>query len=278
MPRYLNPKNDLVFKKIFGSHPNLLKSFLNAFLPLPSGHYIESLEYLPTGNVPIIPEFKYSIVDVRCVDQQGRHFIVEMQLQWIEGFMSRMLFNTSSAYVRQLKKGEGYEKLCPVYGLAIVDALFSKEKEWFHHYRMTRTTEPYQALEDIQLVFLELPKFQPNTFAEKIARLWLRYLTEINEETVMVDQTLLEDPDIREALEYTQESAYSIEELRGYDASWDAVSSGKTMMQGRYAEGKAEGRAEGKAEIVKNMLQAQLDDETILKLTGLSATELKRFK
>lgn len=28
--RYLDPKNDLTFKKIFGEHPHLLKSFLNA--------------------------------------------------------------------------------------------------------------------------------------------------------------------------------------------------------------------------------------------------------
>ena len=34
MSRYLDPKNDLVFKRIFGDHPHLLISFLNAILPL----------------------------------------------------------------------------------------------------------------------------------------------------------------------------------------------------------------------------------------------------
>ncbi|MDR1154357.1 MAG: Rpn family recombination-promoting nuclease/putative transposase, partial [Bacteroidales bacterium] len=34
MARYLDPKNDLPFKRIFGEHPNLLKSFLNALMPL----------------------------------------------------------------------------------------------------------------------------------------------------------------------------------------------------------------------------------------------------
>jgi len=32
---YLDPKHDLVFKKVFG-HANLLQSFLNALLPLSS--------------------------------------------------------------------------------------------------------------------------------------------------------------------------------------------------------------------------------------------------
>ena len=35
--RYLDPKNDLTFKKVFGQHPHLLRSFLNALLPLKEG-------------------------------------------------------------------------------------------------------------------------------------------------------------------------------------------------------------------------------------------------
>ncbi|MDR1097863.1 MAG: Rpn family recombination-promoting nuclease/putative transposase, partial [Tannerella sp.] len=34
MARYLDPKNDLPFKRIFGEHRDLLKSFLNALMPL----------------------------------------------------------------------------------------------------------------------------------------------------------------------------------------------------------------------------------------------------
>ena len=30
MSKYLDPRSDLVFKKIFGDHPHLLKSFLKA--------------------------------------------------------------------------------------------------------------------------------------------------------------------------------------------------------------------------------------------------------
>ena len=80
MPRYLDPKSDLVFKKIFGEHPHLLKSFLNAILPLPDDRQIVELEYLPSEQVPTIPEFKRTIVDVKCRDQQGQIFIVENKL------------------------------------------------------------------------------------------------------------------------------------------------------------------------------------------------------
>ena len=55
MPRYLDPKSDVVFKKIFGEHPHLLKSVLNAILPLPSNRQIMELEYLFPEQVPEIP-------------------------------------------------------------------------------------------------------------------------------------------------------------------------------------------------------------------------------
>ena len=59
-------------------------SLLNALLPLPEDGQIESVEYLTPEMVPENPAKKDSIVDVRCKDQQGRQFIVEMQLYWNE--------------------------------------------------------------------------------------------------------------------------------------------------------------------------------------------------
>jgi hypothetical protein len=72
MSRYLDPKADVVFKKIFGDHPVLLMSFLNAVLPLASDNLIVELEYLPTEQAPYIPEFKRTIADVKCKDAKGR--------------------------------------------------------------------------------------------------------------------------------------------------------------------------------------------------------------
>jgi predicted transposase/invertase (TIGR01784 family) len=79
--RYVDPKNDLAFKRVFGERADLLMSFLNALLPLPQGEPIESLEYLTSEQVPELPGLmKNSIVDVKCRDVKGRTFIVEMQM------------------------------------------------------------------------------------------------------------------------------------------------------------------------------------------------------
>jgi hypothetical protein len=44
--RYLDPRIYLAFKRAFIEHPDLLKSLLNALLPLPDDGLIDRLEYL----------------------------------------------------------------------------------------------------------------------------------------------------------------------------------------------------------------------------------------
>jgi predicted transposase/invertase (TIGR01784 family) len=78
MATYLDPKNDVTFKKVFGQHKNVLSSFLNALLPLEENQRIEEVEYLNNEMLPAIPELKSTIVDIRCRDNQGRQFIVEI--------------------------------------------------------------------------------------------------------------------------------------------------------------------------------------------------------
>jgi predicted transposase/invertase (TIGR01784 family) len=82
MARYLDPKNDLTFKRIFGEHPDLLIGFLNALMPFSTDRQIKEIEYLPTEQVPDIIGKKNFIVDVKCKDKSGQVFIIEMQMLW----------------------------------------------------------------------------------------------------------------------------------------------------------------------------------------------------
>jgi len=103
--KYLDPKNDVIFKKIFGQHPNILMSFLNSMLPLPEGQQIVELEYISPEMIPETFLEKFTSVDVRCKDNKGRQFLVEMQMNWTTAFKQRVLFNASKAYVTQTEKG-----------------------------------------------------------------------------------------------------------------------------------------------------------------------------
>lgn len=173
--RYLDPRADLTFKKVFGEHPDLVISFLNALLPFDDDNRVESVEYIPTELVPDNPLKKNSIVDVRCKDQRGRQFLVEMQMIWSEEFKQRVLFNASKAYVRQLDKRENYDLLQPVYSLNLVNDVFEPElKEYYHHYDIVNVEHSDRVIEGLHLVFVELPKFKPHNFSErKMQVLWL---------------------------------------------------------------------------------------------------------
>ena len=278
MSRYLDPKADVVFKKIFGDHPKLLISFLNALLPLPAHSPIVTLTYLQSEQVPVIPEFKRTIADVKCTDSQGRVFIVEMQMNWTDHFKQRLLFGTSQAFVKQLGKGAEFKFLQPVYGLGIVAEIYEKTtSEWYHHYQLIKKGDSYNSdiIENLQLIFIELPKFPIQSSEEKkLQLLWLRFLREIDEKTTTVSNDLLEVPEIAQAVELAEESAYTPGELTLYESYWDQVSREKTLIMDKYAEGKAE----GKAEIAINMLKANKSLDEIILFTGLSHDDIVKLK
>ena len=257
--KYLDPKADLTFKKVFGEHPALVKSLLNALLPFKSEEEeITSVTYLTPEMVPQTPTRKFSIVDVRCEDAQGRQFIVEMQMVWSAEFKQRVLFNASKAYVKQLNRGEDYSLLKPVYSLNLVNEVFEPELEdYYHYYHLVHEEHTERVIDGLHLVFVELPKFTPHTFTEKKMQvLWLRFLTEINEKTKTVPAELLANPEIAKAVSEIEESAYTEEELLGYDDFWDAVSVEKTLAGRLERLTKASDDAKEKLKATSSQLEA----------------------
>lgn len=285
--RYLNPKADLTFKRVFGEHPDLVKSFLNALLPLEPEENITDIEYLPSEMVPENPLRKNSIVDVRCKDNKGRYFIVEMQMIWSPEFKQRVLFNASKAYVRQMDSGEKYDLLQPVYSLNLVNDIFEPElEEYYHYYRLVHMQYSERVINGLQLVFVELPKFTPHTYSEKKMQiLWLRYLTEIDEKTREVPEELLENPEIKKAVTVLEESAFTPEQLLGYEKFWDIISVEKTLVSSAERKGKEEGKKEGIEEgkkeekllIASNAKKQGLSLDMISSLTGLSVEEIEKL-
>ncbi len=258
MSRYLDPKSDVVFKRVFGDHPKLLKSFLNAVLPLAPGHEIVELTHLSPEHVPIIPVLRRTIADVQCTDQAGRVFIVEMQINWNNSFKQRLLFESGQAIVKQLEKGEDYHLLQPVYGLGLIGEAFDPEPSiWYHHYQLINVMKPTRdVIEHLQLVFVELPKLPVQSRdIKKLRLLWLRFMREIDHKTKEVDPELLSVPEIQQAVSLAEEAAYTPGELISYEQYWDQISREKTLLLGGHRDGLAQGLAQGRAE---GILEAKL--------------------
>ena len=308
MARYLDPKADVTFKKVFGEHKNLVISLLNALLPLDEGKKVESIEYLPSEMVPRTPTSKNTIVDVRCEETGGRKFIVEMQMNWTADFRERVLFNASKAYVRQLDKSEQYNLLQPVYALNFVNKVFEPDMEgYYHYYRMVHAQDSGKVLEGLHLVFIELPKFKAKNLTErKMQVLWLRFLTEIDEKSRIAPAELLENPQTSQALEILEESAYSEAEMLDYDRYWDQVRRDKALMddldemhakldaataradaataerdaataRADEATARADEALEKLRQTARNLKSMNLTAEQIAAATGLAATEIEKL-
>ena len=296
MARYLDPKYDLTFKRIFGEHPHLLISFLNALMPFEAGRNIVSIEYLPSELIPM-PGKKLSIVDVRCKDNYGRLFIVEMQIEWTGEFMNRLYFNSCKAYVKPLLKGERYKLLNTVYTLVILNDVFDKVTDrFYHHFKMLNVENSAEAVEGAEIIILEIPKFLPEKMANrKLAVLWLRFLTEVDESMRKLPSEMLENDDIRTALELCEEGAFTEEELAAYYGREDMVRIEKALIEGAKEEGEAigleKGKAEGEAE--RKALEAKIEamnantvisshragipPEIIAKITGLTVEQILKI-
>ena len=295
MAKYLDPKADLTFKKIFGEHPDLVMSLLNALLPLEKGKEICDIHYLSPERVPRTEEGKDSIVDVYCETNDKRQFIVEMQMYWSTNFMQRVLFNSSKVYVSQLKQGTSYENLQPVYSLNLIDDIFEPNmEEFYHYYRLVHDKDTKKVIDGLHLVFVELKKFNPKTMAEKkegtreinnfmgrrLQVLWLRFLTEINAYTEEVPQELLDNPEISKAISLVEESAYNREQLLGYDMFWDRVSRDRTLANDlkRTKEKLAQVEAQAKQKLLQTArnLKAMnvMTTEQIAEAIGLTAEEI----
>lgn len=299
--RYLDPKADLTFKKIFGEHKDLFISLINALLPLNDDEMVESVEYLPPELVPELPTGKNSIVDVRCKDVKGRQFIVEMQMIWTSAFQQRVLFNASKAFVRQLRRNRKYELLQPVYSLNLVNESFMNDyPDEYIHNNMVHELHSDKIIEGLHLTFVELPKFKPHTQSErKMAVLWLRFLTEINEDTTTVPEELLANPETSKALKEVEESAFTEEEMEVYDHFWDMLGADRLLFvdsnnisrkkghEEGLAEGLAEGCKEGLAEgelkgmakernkVARAMLDKGMEVSVIAELTGLDEDAIR---
>ena len=301
MARFLDPKADLTFKKVFGEHKNLVMSLLNALLPLEDGREVESIEYLQPELPPRTPLSKDSIIDVRCRETGGRQFIVEMQMNWDMYYRRCVCFEGDKAYVRGIHKGTEYNQSVPVYLLTFVNNSFDPYMtKWYRHYNPVYNRCGGEVLDGLHLIFVELPKFRPGNLAEKKMQvLWLRFLTEINEKTKCAPQELLDDPHVNEALELVEESALSTAEIYEYDMFWDRVCREATAegnmrrttaaLQAAKAELEAvqterdaataerDAAVERLCQTVRQMKANGLTADVIAKFTGMTSAEIDRI-
>ena len=275
-------KNDFVFRRIFATHPAILRRLLNDLLEREGAQTIEQVEYLPGEQLPVVEGAKLSILDVRCKDRAGTTFVVEMQLIHHPGFVNRVVYNACKAYVGQLKEGDWYTKLTDVVAISICDFELwpdaTQEKKelprvpMLSRWNMTERGSKNHGLLQVQYAFLELPKMPAQRPSKPGAELWAWLFVHATELTE-VPADLTPGP-YADALELANKAKFTAAELEAYQKVRDEIRQVLEIAEARFAEGEAKGKAEGK---IKGKIEAKR--ETLLRLlgrAGLVLTETER--
>jgi predicted transposase/invertase (TIGR01784 family) len=281
---FINPKTDFAFKKIFGSDQShgILVSFLNGIL-YAGESVVEDLEIINPYQAPRIRGVKDTYLDVKATLTTGQTVIIEMQVLNVEGFEKRILYNAAKAYSIQLNQGDQYKLLNPVIALTITDfTMFSefdavisrfvlKEKDYLVNYPSC----------DLELVFVELPKFQQtleqiDTLTEK----WM-YFLQHTRELEAIPETMGNVPAIRQAFEVANQANLNRDELEELEHQSIFIQDQRNAISLANKQGREAGREEGALSMQKTIalnLLATLDNAAIAQMTGLSLADVEALR
>lgn len=113
MAELLNPQNDFIFKRIFGSEENkdVLLAFLNRIFTEADESPLTEIVLLNPYTDKDAPRDKQSILDIRAKTAKGKLINIEMQLFNKYDTEKRTLFYWSKQYSGQLEEGQPYKQL-----------------------------------------------------------------------------------------------------------------------------------------------------------------------
>lgn len=282
LERFLNPKNDLAFKRIFGTEKNqdILIHFLNDILKL-SQSPIQEIQFLPTVQIPEVAAQRMSAIDVLCQDQNGKRFIVEMQVESEPGFEKRAQYYAAKAYVEQRGKERDYADLKSITFLAITShTLFPNKNAYLSQHHMLDIETHEHDLVEFNFAFLELTKFKKkkhelNNLIDK----WAYFLKNAPKTTEAdLKEIVGQDSIIARAFEEMSAFNWNEAELRTYDLVDMQRTAARAILEGAEAKGRAEGKAEANIETATKLLKLGLDKSLVLTATGISLERIEQLK
>ncbi len=282
--RFVNPRNDVAFKKIFGDEnkKEILISFLNGLLDLTSTpKEIVEVTLLNPYQVPKLEGSKQTILDIRARDKRNICYIVEMQMFHSQAFEKRVLSYAAKAYSEQLERGEDYPRLNQVIFIGILDfVLFPREERYQTRHLVMEEKSGEHYLKDLEFDFVELPKFT-KALAELsgIKEKWL-YFMKHAEELETVPGELREPSELAEAFESASRMTWNKEELNVYEVRGIYIQDERGRIELARAEARVEGRAEGQSEermrIAREMRTQGISLDVIQKVTGVPIQNIDR--
>lgn len=292
--RIYDPKEDFIFKMLFGTEENksILISLLNAILK--GRPNIKDLTLENNEISKIFKDSKSSRLDILAVDDNGIKYDIEMQCQKTKDIPNRAAYYASKLFTKDLKENDDYNK-SRVISIWIFAENVTERHEPLSEAFMTfqpNKSDNYEIMTDnIKIIYLELKKYLINShnYNDKLTK-WVDFLTN----PINLDRKTIEDKDIEKAkktLEYIstndeerliidkivegRNDFYSAKNIAKEEGIEEGV---KIGLKEGLKKGINKGLKEGKIEIAKNMLKKQLDIKLISELSGLTIDEINELK
>jgi predicted transposase/invertase (TIGR01784 family) len=283
----LDPRNDFLFKRIFGSEENrdVLLAFLNRTFTEAGKPLLSDIILLNPYTDKDSPRDKQSILDIRAKTTEGEIINVEMQLFNKYDTQKRTLYYWSKQYSAQLQESQPYNQLKRSVTINIINFVLLPNTLYHNvfHLREDRTGIPL--LDDIEIHFLELPKLDEEAVSMEQGGLvnWLLFLKGADqskwEVLTMNEPVLKKAMDTLEFLsqndearrQYEARQRYLHDEASMYEAAKIAEAKGRT-------EGEAKGKADAQKEIAYKLLALGIELSVIAEASGLSADEIKKLR
>ncbi len=256
--RFISPKTDFAFKKIFGSTDSkpILISFLNAIV-YQGEQTIQDLEIIDPYSAGTTKQLKDSYLDVKALLDNGTIVIIEMQVINVAAFDKRVVYNLAKTYSNQLEYGQGYIHLQPVIALTITDfELFEETEKVITFWELKEKTENIDfSNEELKMVFVELPKFNKTLEElETIADKWIYFLKEAPS-LEMIPDKMGEVEAINRALTIANRANLTEKELEDLHHQEVFFQDQQGSVIKAREEGLQQGREEGKEEGLQQGLQ-----------------------
>ncbi len=248
--QYLSPIIEYTFKKIFGSpeSEDILLSFLNAVLGYQAPYRLASVKIQDPYLAPKILGMKDCFVDVRATDEQGKHYIIEMQVLPVMSFEQRVLYNACKKYAGQIKKGDDYRLLNDVIALTVTDFIMFEHLDMVSKFKL-RDQSARDYSDDLELIFVELPKFtkQETDLTESTDLLdkWC-YFLRYAQSVAFVPAVLAQEPPIGHAFTIANRASLSEDELEMQEKREMFIQDQRGALEKAILDGEAVGVKKGK--------------------------------
>jgi len=266
--KFLDPKNDYAFKRIFGNENKkfVLISFLNSILDLSGDKTIIDVQLLNPNQIPHFPEAKDTILDIRCSDQSGAHYIVEIQVLKEPFFDKRVLYYVSKAYAGQLSIGEKYEDLSPIIFLGILDFPFTDTPDVISHHHILDIQTSKHTLRDFQFCFAELPKFnKTENELTTVVDKWL-YFFKNAPSLKAIPEAIIEEA-IKEAFHVLEFLNWNDYDIAVYEKRNMDLTAERTRLEYPEQQGIKKGIEQGRHIIISNLLHNGMPVSDVIALT-----------